>query len=303
MKKDYLSLIIILGSIYLIFGIAIFFNLIPIYNVQRNLYMIATITITIIFCFFHYIKLRKEKDELEINSNNYLVPSEVENYRDIPFNEDIIMAYYIGVKENIMKLDYILGVFLLKWINEKRITIVHENNSSESYIDLTNIGEFDNRIEEELKNIFIKIAPNKELNFKKFKKWLEENYRVIDIWTTLLMEESKRRLIDNRYIIVGEKYEFTSKLAEEVIKLKGLKQYLDNMTEIEEKEIKDTHLLENYLIFAMSFGLADKIEKQLGKFVHEKLPAFARNSFVEYLFEISVTGIIMGGIDNKKIGN
>ena len=70
MKKDYLSLIITLGSIYLIFGIAIFFNLIPIYNVQRNLYMIAIITITIIFCFFHYIKLRKEKDELEINSNN-----------------------------------------------------------------------------------------------------------------------------------------------------------------------------------------------------------------------------------------
>ncbi|MBR3198573.1 MAG: DUF2207 domain-containing protein [Bacilli bacterium] len=300
MKKKCLSLIIILGIIYAIFGMAIFFDIMPKYEIKRNIYTVIITTIMILIYFLNYINLSKEKEDLEINDNNYNVPSKVENYRDIPFNEDIIMAYYIGIKENIMKIDYILGVFLLKWLNEKRINIIYESNNSESYIDLSNIGVFDNKIEEELKNIFNKIAPNKELRFKNFKEWLKENYRVIDVWTTLVIEESKRRLIDNQYIIIGETYEFTPKLAEEVIKLKGLRQFLESMTEINEKEIKDIHLLEEYLIFAMSFGLADKIEIQLGKFTHEKLPAFAYHNFIEYLFEISVTGVVTGMAEKNK---
>ena len=62
------------------------------------------------------------------------------------------------------------------------------------------------------------------------------------------------------------KLKFTSKLAEEYIKLKGLKEFLNNMSLMNEKEAIEVHMWDEYLIFAEAFGIADKVAKQLKEF-------------------------------------
>ena len=55
-------------------------------------------------------------------------------------------------------------------------------------------------------------------------------------------------------------------MQDEFIKLKGLKQFLEDMSAIDEKKAIEVHLWDEYLIFAESFGIADKVAKQFKDF-------------------------------------
>lgn len=263
------------------------------YIISKIIFRLLIFAGIIIFYIFLHKLESIGKEELKIKTDNYYIPKEIEIYREIPFNKDIIMAYYIGSMENIMKIEYMIGIVLLKWVKEKRINIVFDdkNDDSNTYIDFINIGEFNNKVEADLKNILTHISSNEKLYFEEFKAWIIENYRVIDIWMTLVIEESKKRLIDNGYIIKEneETYELTKKLAEEVIKLKGLKKYLENIGQMDEKMVQEIQLWDDYIIFAMSFGIADKIENQLEKFTHEKLPEVTYKNIIRLSANISLS--------------
>jgi uncharacterized membrane protein len=49
----------------------------------------------------------------------------------------------------------------------------------------------------------------------------------------------------------------------------GLKKFLEEMSYIHEKEVIEVKLWEEYLIFASILGIAEKVEKQLGKLCPE----------------------------------
>ena len=66
------------------------------------------------------------------------------------------------------------------------------------------------------------------------------------------------------------------KLAEEVIKLKGLKKFLEDMTLIDDKKAIEVHMWDEYLIFAQAMGIADKVAKQFKDFHPE---AYTQNEY------------------------
>ena len=210
-------------------------------------------------------------------TNNYdktefIIPKNVPYFRDIPFDKNILKSYFIGYEEGIMKQSNIMGAILLKWLKEEKITIVKLPdtlfNKNNFYIDLTNLQNLENNSEKNLADMLKLNAINNQITPKDFSKYCKKHYELINEWLDNASLESKTMLMNENYIVKNEKnkLKFTSKLAEEYIKLKGLKEFLNNMSLMNEKEAIEVHMWDEYLIFAEAFGIADKVAKQLKEF-------------------------------------
>ena len=210
----------------------------------------------------------------------------IEYCREIPFNKDIFKAYWVMntynmAKEQDLKKN-LIGAFLLKWIEEDKITIcknkkgVFDIFSGNYAIDFTKDVEIEDYTEKKLFDILKDASGiNKILEPNEFKKWSLNNFRELEQWFSsslyygknkleieefIISEEIEKRSLFRKYTVKRKR--LSPKLKEEAIKLKGLKKYLTEYSLMKEKESIEVKLWEDYLIFAQLFGIANKVEKQ-----------------------------------------
>ena len=224
--------------------------------------------------------------------NDFDLPKmkEANNFRDVPFEKNFLLAYFIGIEKRLFVKNNLLGAILLKWLRNKKIDMVPTdgdgifdfNKNDNYYLDVTNLTDLkdlDNEIEQNMARYLLKASDNMKLTPKSFSKWSRKNYEKIFDLLKDAGEYSKDELVNRGYIIkkteaygkrnkTKSKYAFTDKLKEETIRLQGLKKFLNDMTLIDEKKAIEVHLWEEYLMFAQLFGNADKVAKQFKKF-HE----------------------------------
>lgn len=251
-------------------------------NEQKKLINIAIYGgVGIIFIIIIVMAVRSQD---RYDETQFIIPKEINNFRDIPFDKDLMQAYFIGQRKNIMKKEKLMGAIILKWIKEGQIKMIDTeggkldfNKNDNYYLDITNLQKTDNPTEIELRNILIDAADNnKKLTPKEFKKYCQTEFERIRKWLDDAVEISLNINIDKGYIEKGIEnytkkktrivYKLTPKLAEEFIKLKGLKKFLEDMTIIDEKKAIEVHIWDEYLIFAQVMGIADKVAKQLKDF-------------------------------------
>ncbi len=250
------------------------------YEEQEN-FLFPVLIFGAIVAAFITIGISYSRKQDKYNTVNFVIPSKVNNFRDIPFKKDIMQAYFIGERVGLIKKENLMGAFLLKWIKEEKLTMVPTeggrfdfNKDDNYYLDLNKLGTFADVTESELAEFLLLAADaNKQLTPKFFKKWCEKEYEKINNWLDSAKTRSRSYLIKNNYIELGTEgknnrkvYTFTNKLQEETIKLKGLKQFLNDMTLIDDKKAIEVHMWDEYLIFAQLFGIADKVAKQFKDF-------------------------------------
>lgn len=214
-----------------------------------------------------------------------VLPKDIPNYRDIPFNKDIYRTFWIaeGYKLNKNKTDF-LGAILLKWLKEQKITIKKVEagfikKKEETAIDLTKENTFDNTLEQDLYNMMKEASRDGILESKEFEKWCNDNYSKILSWFDKIIDEETNKLINEDKITVAEKTSFKvfkfkeyivdQSMKEEAIKLKGLKNFLEEFSRIDDKEAIEVNMWEYYLIYAQILGIADKVAKQFKKLYPE----------------------------------
>lgn len=210
----------------------------------------------------------------------------IEYCREIPFNKDIFKVYWVMntynmAKEQDLKKN-LIGAFLLKWIEENKITICKNKKGifdifiGNYAIDFTKDVEIEDYTEKKLFDILKDASGiNKILEPNEFKKWSLNNFRELEQWFSsslyygknkleieefIISEEIEKRSLFRKYTVKRKR--LSPKLKEEAIKLKGLKKYLTEYSLMKEKESIEVKLWEDYLIFAQLFGIANKVEKQ-----------------------------------------
>ncbi len=213
------------------------------------------------------------------------LPKDVPNVRDIPFNKDIYRTFWIaeGYKLNKNKTDF-LGAILLKWLKEQKITIKKIEagflkKKEETAIDLTKEITFDSSLEQDLYNMMKEASRDGVLESKEFEKWCNNNYDEILSWFDKIIDDETNKLINEGKITVTEKttlkifkskeYVVDSSMMDEAIKLKGLKNFLEEFSRIDDKEAIEVNMWEYYLIYAQILGIADKVAKQFKKLYPE----------------------------------
>lgn len=221
---------------------------------------------------------------LDFGPKGKVLPKDIPNYRDIPFNKDIFRTFWIaeGYKLNRKKTDF-LGAILLKWLREQKITIKKVEagiikKKEETAIDLTKEAGFDDQLEQELYSMMKEASYDGVLESKEFERWCDDNYSKILSWFDKVIDKETDKLIIEGKIIVTEKkslmiykkeYTVDPSMKEEAIKLKGLKNFLEEFSRIDDKEAIEVNMWEYYLIYAQILGIADKVAKQFKKLYPE----------------------------------
>ena len=222
---------------------------------------------------------------LDFGPNGKTLPKEVPNIRDIPFNKDINHTFWVAsaYRLNSKKTDF-LGAILLKWLMQKKISIKKIEtglfkNKEETAIDLSKEEVFDNILELELYKMMKEASEDGILESKEFEKWCKKNYKTILSWFDKVIDEETDKLTNQGKITLTKKTTMkvfksnvlavNSSLKEDAIKLKGLKNFLEEFSRMDDKEAIEVNLWEYYLIYAQILGIADKVAKQFKKLYQE----------------------------------
>ena len=212
-------------------------------------------------------------------SNTKFSKKDIEYFRDIPCNNDIFRAFYVGYNYNILKRDsYLLGALILKWIKDSVVKVEHKESSKvfkkddiSIIFNTSSLQNFELKKEKEIFDILYSASKDGVLENNEFKDWCELHYKTVFNWFDDILDEQRDKLVNENLIIheektilkffVKHKYSSTPELRQEALNLAGLKKYLKEYTLIKNREPIEVNLFENYLIFAQLMGIADKVAK------------------------------------------
>ena len=206
--------------------------------------------------------------------NKVIDKKHVPMFRDIPCNKDI---YYANALINLNAFGYketnIFGAILLKWLRQGKVNIKNETvgifNKETSVIDLSLNPTFDNELETELFDIMYKASGDGLLETKELEKWAKKHYdKFFGVF---------KRIVNNKIDSLkseGHIYKRTTKeeckkknVMDDMIykdsqELYGLKKFLQEFSDMKNKEAIEVKLWDEYLMFAYLFGMADKVARQ-----------------------------------------
>ncbi|MDD6879390.1 MAG: DUF2207 domain-containing protein [bacterium] len=210
------------------------------------------------------------KDNKKIDKKN------TNMYRDIPCNKDIYYAQTLIKLNNFSfyKETSIFGAIILKWVKEDKIRFLKDTtgkfDKETTKLDLTLNPTFELDIEKELFDIMYKASKDGILESKELTKWCENNYtKFFKIFSDKIDDnikflKSNGEIRKRKNIKECKKINVMSdKIYEDSSKLFGLKMFLDEFSQMKDKEVIEVKMWDEYLMFAYLFGIADKVAKQL----------------------------------------
>lgn len=245
---------------------------------------------------------------------------DINYFKEIPCNKDLCFAYWVCYQYEVV-LDTgglregIIGAIMLKWIRDGYIKIEKNKKGIFSSIDdnyVIDLGEnmmISNYVEYELYKMFKNASSDgRMLKPMEFEDWCAKNYDILDNWfyniiTYTSGELEKIKLITNEIRKINNKYSTKKKilykvvnpsLKDEAIKLIGLRKYLIDFSSMSKKEYFDVHLWNEYLMFAMLLGVADRVSEQFSKLY----PEFGDLEMIRIIGNFSSRGF--NSYDSKK---
>jgi len=278
-KTNFLEIIFML--------IAFLINLLP--------FIITIIVICVSFNTNEYgtkrLKFNKGMKKIKNNEINY--------FRDIPCNKDIHKAYWVAGQYGLVKnkTDF-LGAILLKWIKNKNI----ENTTmlspilkkEERAIKLITSDGLDER-EKELFEMMRYASIDGVLESNEFTKWCKKNYKKILGWFNQVIDDITMKYV-NEGLIVEEKKTFSKNylvsdyLYNTAKEMAGLKKFLNEFSNIKERESIEVTLWEEYLMYAQIFGIAKKVAKEFKKLYPDIITDEAYDDII-FIHSISYSGV------------
>ena len=211
----------------------------------------------------HFKKLLFKEEEKKL-------PKDYPAFRDIPCNKNIYAANYISWAYNINKNEKnFIGCIILKWLKDGIIKINEaEKKDPKIILESPTIPESYkcNSHEQQLYGWMYSASQNGVLTTKDFKKYCKNHYSTILGWGDNAYLHGKTECEAANYITNSNekpgKYDVNHSFYEEGVKIAGLKKFLNEFSDMKNKEPIEVHLWQDYLIFAQMFGIAKKVAKK-----------------------------------------
>ena len=207
-------------------------------------------------------------------NKDYKKFKDVSYFRDIPCNKDIFKAYYISCHYGLVKnqTDF-LGAILLKWLKGKNIENIKVTSKflkkEERAIKLLNDDNL-SVLEKELYEMMNRAAVDGVLESNEFSNWCKVNYKQILKWFNKVIDNETMDYVKQGIIVEEKKtfnnvYHVSNILDNTAREMYGLKKFLNEFTNIKDKESLQVHLFDEYLMYAQIFGIAKKVAKEFKK--------------------------------------
>ena len=216
-------------------------------------------------------------------------------FRDIPLDKDIFKAYWVACEYNLIKkqTDF-LGAILLKWLKNNNIENVTIEGKSDKALKLISSDNLSVR-EKELFDMMLKASVDGVLESNEFTKWCKNNYNKILSWFNNVIDDQTINFV-NEGLIREEKGKFTAtyyvddKMMEYAIQMDGLTNFLNDFSNIKDREAIEVKIWEYYLMYAQIFGIAEKVAKEFKRLYPDIITDDYYNDVI-FIHTISAKGV------------
>ncbi len=219
--------------------------------------------------------------------------SEADYYRDIPNGGNLKMSHFLSQRFDIGDKDsLIIGAVMLSMINRGEISPLTEEsvgffgNTKES-VSLKLIKEPEDKLSKKLYELMQKAAgKDGVLQEKELSKYTYNHPQKLRSFIDYAIErgEDEFCLLPGFLSYSGNKIsDLTDIGKKELSEIMGLKKYLEEFSLISERGVKEAEIWQEYMVYAMLFGIADKVEKQLRQVYPEmisELESYDRNIII-----------------------
>ncbi len=234
-------------------------------------------------------------------------------FRDLPFKDDFLMAYYISSEYRLIKKKTdLLGAILLKWIKEDKVNVTTEEKGifknkntkielKEEPTDVTELKMF---------NMMKTAAKDNILETNEFKKYCSNNYsKVLNWFDNVNIAKYKDICEDSNYIettttkgFLGSEKKIagaTVQLNEKGSQLAGLKKFFKEFTTLHEKEAIEVKMWRDYLIYAQIFGMAKEVAKEFKDLYPDVITDDTYTSII-LIHDFSTTGVNAASVARSR---
>lgn len=201
-------------------------------------------------------------------------------YRDVPYAKRIDLMQFFGSMVNgiVPRTDKsFIGAYILKWIREgsvepckcttKRFFISTESEA----LRFVKTPEFQSKLEEVTYNILTLAAQDELLTAHELEDYARYNAHSLDKNFSYAMKKAKDVALEMHLITFNDekkrRFSLTASGIASLQNLNGLKNYLRDFTLLNERQMLEVTLWDDYLISAAVFGIAEEVYRELQKLV------------------------------------
>ncbi len=234
-------------------------------------------------------------------------------FRDVPNGGQIEVSHYLAQNFDVSgEKSLIIGALILSMINKGSIepqideSVGFFGKVKES-VNLKLVQEPDTPAELMLYNLLILSAGEDGiLQEKELEKYAYKHPEQINKFVDNTADIGEQTFINSGGFTGGAGNcikDLSDKGKTELSEVIGLKKYLDEFTLIAEREIGETVIWKDYLIYATLFGIADKVIEQFKKVYPEKIPeieTYNRNVIIAHSYYHSMHRSAQRAIQAKR---
>ena len=234
-------------------------------------------------------------------------------FRDTPNGGDIKMSHYLARKFSVSDDDSaIIGALILSMISKGALEPETEEKESfigrkKTSVSLRLICEPKDGLEARLYSILeAACGADGILQEKELKSYAQENPEKLKDFVDGTLAEGKVNFINEGGFVKGKRRTIANLSAngkKRLGEVMGLKKYLEEFSLISEREIGESAVWQEYMVYALLFGIADRVEEQLKKIYPDKtgeIDVFAQNVIIAQSYNHMIYSSYMRGLSDMR---
>lgn len=226
------------------------------------------------------IKVRKVKNKKRTEQAGY--------FRDAPNDGNLNVTYRLGLCSGLCEEDALLGAYLMRLISQGCLESTDNSLDAKSVrLRLNHPPQSGNAYEDALYTI-LEAAAGAEgvLDPAELEQYCGRNYKPLFRFMDSCDRDAMQTLVLSGCLkgaILENAKNLTKKGQQELEELYGLKHFLLDFSLIQERGVAETVLWQDYMVYALMFGIADKLESQIRQLYPELVPQLEQHQrYVHY---------------------
>lgn len=201
----------------------------------------------------------------------------VEYFRDAPNNGDLNVTYELGRSCDLCREDVLLGAYLLRLISDGSLEPQgDENDPKKLTLRLVRPPHGDNTYDDAFYTILEAAAgADGVLQSAELEKYSNKNAKPLSRFFDSCVRGARQTLIRGgcfKGAVCNSQKDLTKAGRRQLDEILGLKRFLLDFSLIHERGIKETVIWQDYMVYAMLLGIADKVLPQIRALYPDALP-------------------------------
>lgn len=218
------------------------------------------------------VKLQKARQRKQLERVDY--------FRDAPNNGNLNVTHRLGVCCNLCQEDALLGAYLLRLISAGCLEPEEDGNSEQVNLRLVHPPQDAGQYDDILYTV-LEAAAGQDgvLQAKELERYYNHNSKPLASFIASCQREADRALLRGgcfKGVVRGGVKNLTKQGQIQLDEILGLKRFLLDFSLIHERGVQETVIWQDYLIYAVLLGIADKVAPQIRELYPEALPQVER---------------------------